>query len=148
MRPLDFTVSLDASAMAVRVTLADLRMRLAARDLPPVLFSTVELALAEALNNIVEHAYTPNRLGRIVLVVDLTCDQLRCTLRDRGEPLPGLALPSDGLPDSAVARDALPEGGFGWLLIRQLTDGLIYARSDDENILTLKFNIDTPSKQP
>lgn len=142
MRPPDFTLSLAATEMAVRAALANLRTCLAARKMPPDLLSTVELALAEALNNIVEHAYAPDRPGEIRLAVVLTRDRLRCTLRDRGTPLPDMALPDDDPPDPDVARDTLPEGGFGWFLIRHLTDGLCYARTGDENILTLEFTFD------
>ena len=35
---------------------------------------------------------------------------------------------------------ALPEGGFGWFLIRTLTKSLNYIRQNDENCLTLVFS--------
>jgi serine/threonine-protein kinase RsbW len=125
--------------MAVRATLGDLRARLAAQGLSAEGCGSVELALAEALNNIVEHAYPADRPGEICLSVTMTRDRLCCRLRDRGAPLPGLAVPVGVRPDPAVARAALPEGGFGWYLIRDLTDALSYARQDGENILTLEF---------
>ena len=147
MRPPDFTLSLAASGMAVRTALADLRTHLSARNVPPGLIGTVELALAEALNNIVEHAYAPDRPGEILLAVALTRDRLRCTLRDRGEPLPDMTLPDDDPPNPGMAREALPEGGFGWFLIREMTEGLCYMRTGNENILTLEFALHTPDEQ-
>jgi serine/threonine-protein kinase RsbW len=33
----------------------------------------------------------------------------------------------------------LPEGGFGWLLIRKLTHSLKYCRTNSQNILTCEL---------
>ena len=37
------------------------------------------------------------------------------------------------------AVEELPEGGFGWDLIRQLTTGLAYARVEGRNELTFRM---------
>ena len=54
-------------------------------------------------------------------------------------PLPGLRLPEGTAPPAVTPRESLPEGGFGWFLIRALTERLDYARADGENRLTLHF---------
>lgn len=143
IRPTAFSLGLAATDLAVRAALGDLRARLAAQGLSEEGCGGVELALAEALNNIVEHAYPAGHPGEIRLSVTMTRGRLCCRLRDRGAPLPGLAVPARPRPDPAVARAALPEGGFGWYLIRDLTDALSYVRQDDENILTLEFALGT-----
>ena len=122
----------QSDPLAVRDELA----RLA--DLPPVsmleddLRATAQIVLAEVLNNIVEHAYagTTGRIEMTLLVADGT---LRCELRDYGLALPGERLPRGDLP--ATDAGELPEGGFGWHLIRSLTGDLAYQRRDGCNHL-------------
>jgi serine/threonine-protein kinase RsbW len=97
--------------------------------------ATVELVLAEVLNNIAEHAY----VGRSGLVeVDLTRQTggLACQICDQGGPMPGGQPPPGQVRDLAGLPLAdLPEGGFGWSLIRSLTRGLTYRRDGDWNRL-------------
>ena len=130
-----------ATESTVRDLLIDLRARLLAARLSVGDCGTIEIALAEALNNIVEHAYPPDAPGGIALRIDLSAARLRCELRDQGTALPGLAPPDNGLPDLGGPPETLPEGGFGWSLIRALTTRLIYERRDGENRLTLEFNL-------
>jgi len=138
--PAEFSLRLIATDLTVRETLSVLRARFVAQNVPEDVCGSVELVLAEALNNIVEHAYPPDRPGDILLALSLTADRLRCTLRDRGVPLAGLTLPDGGRPDPEVARDALPEGGFGWHLIRTLSRDLHYRRIDGRNQLSFRLD--------
>lgn len=123
---------------AVRDLLAALRARLRALGETEETCGTVEIVIAEALNNIVEHAYGGTG-GEIALDMARETGGLCCILRDRGRPLPGLRLPEGTAPPAVTPRESLPEGGFGWFLIRALTDRLDYARADGENRLTLHF---------
>jgi serine/threonine-protein kinase RsbW len=104
-----------------------------------------ELVLAEVLNNIVEHAYrdAPGHmtvfLRREVCAVEagLPAGVLQVCVTDRGLPMPGLAPPAGQLG----ATEDLPEGGFGWFLIRLLTGGLTYHRAGQENRLTFHLSL-------
>ncbi len=129
-----------AQSMAVRTLLAEMRAELQTAGLHPDRCGTVEIALAEALNNIVEHAYagTP---GEITFDMALGAQGLRIDLRDNGAPLPGPGIPINDPPVSQGHRDTLPEGGFGWFLIRTLTRDLHYQRTAQENHLTLCFDV-------
>jgi len=129
-----------ATPAAVRELLIGLRARLGTETLSEDACGKVEIVLAEALNNIVEHAYPQESPGDIALTLSLDSTPLRCELRDRGGPLPGLAPPETALPDLTGPRETLPEGGFGWTLIRALTTRLSYDRREGENVLTLEFN--------
>ena len=101
--------------------------------------SVVEIVLAEVLNNIVEHAYQEDPTGRIQLSVDHSDTGLRVLVQDEGLPLP------EDLPNAPVEYDLtceasdLPEGGFGWLLVRALTEELHYERRDGRNILSFRI---------
>ncbi|MDV7143622.1 ATP-binding protein [Tropicimonas sp. TH_r6] len=99
----------------------------------------VEVVLAECMNNVVEHAYCENPNGEFELKLCLTQESLFCRVEDRGKPMPGLAIPTGDQHDLSVDLDELPEGGFGWFLIRELTQDLNYSREADRN--SLSFNI-------
>jgi len=133
---------IEAQEQAVRALLAETRAWLRARDVSEATCGTVEIALAEALNNIVEHAYA-GRAGRIGIAAVLDGAQLRCTLTDRGRPLPGLCPPEGDGPALDRTGAEMPEGGFGWFLIRTLTRAQRYERTADVNRLTLAFELET-----
>ncbi len=99
----------------------------------------VEVVLAECMNNVVEHAYCESPDGEFELKLCLTRESLFCRVEDRGRPMPGLAIPAGDTHDLSVELDDLPEGGFGWFLIRELTRDLNYCREEDRN--SLSFNI-------
>jgi serine/threonine-protein kinase RsbW len=128
-----------ADPLTVRAVLQRLVADLERRSVPPVARGTAEIVLAEALNNIVEHAYAEGG-GEIDVHLELAAEGLRCAIVDRGAPMPGLALPEGRLPCGAGA-DA-PEGGFGWFLIRNLAFDLRYDRGDGFNRLTFLLPTD------
>ncbi|MFM7336546.1 MAG: ATP-binding protein [Tabrizicola sp.] len=96
---------------------------------------TAELVLAEILNNVAEHAYSEAG-GEVEVRLDPEPEGLRCLVLDSGREMPGGRLPEGRLPGGPdVALDDLPEGGFGWHLIRSLCAGLTYTRADGQNRL-------------
>ncbi len=99
---------------------------------------TTELVLAEVLNNIVEHAYA-GCSGRIALSLDLGASGLAVRITDNGLAMPGGAVPAGLLPTDPAAT--LPEGGFGWFLIRSLTRDLAYDRKNGRNHLSFTLPI-------
>jgi serine/threonine-protein kinase RsbW len=100
----------------------------------------VELVLAEALNNIVEHAYDREN-GQIELRCHGAQTHLFCEIIDSGAQMPDEQLPA-GLSQPLDENEDLPEGGFGWFLIRSLTEDLVYRRVNARNHLTFKLNIE------
>jgi serine/threonine-protein kinase RsbW len=105
---------------------------------------TLELVLAEAMNNVVEHAHGGRDEGLVELRVSHDAARgasvIVCELIDDGEPMPEGALAPPSAPAVDTGVEALPEGGFGWLVIRQLARGIDYARRDGRN--RLRFEID------
>ncbi len=102
--------------------------------------STAEVVLAEVLNNIVEHAYA-NFPGKIEVSLSRRDNHLQCDISDVGLPMPG-AEPPAGLLKEAWDMADLPEGGFGWFLIRSLTQNLSYRRQNNANLLSFRLNAD------
>jgi serine/threonine-protein kinase RsbW len=98
---------------------------------------TAEIVLSEALNNIVEHAYAAHR-GQIEVCVRVVRGALICTVIDQGLPMPGESLPEGRLPEVRGVED-LPEGGFGWHLIRTLSSDLAYSRVNGRNELRFRL---------
>ena len=132
-----------ADPLSVRVGLQALFESFPLNGLDADLRGTVEIVLAEALNNIVEHAYADFQ-GEIDLKIEQIGQHLHCTLRDQGLPMPNQTLPNGTLPAFDTGLDA-PEGGFGWYLIRALATDLHYRRDGATNLLQFTLDID-PAK--
>lgn len=96
-----------------------------------------QIVLAEVLNNIAEHAFG-GLDGRINLTVQLLPGRLIFRIEDDGRPMPGGTMPA-GLPVDLDAE--LPEGGFGWHMIRCLADRLTYLRAGDTNLLCFEIQL-------
>ncbi|MCB1342892.1 MAG: ATP-binding protein [Pseudooceanicola sp.] len=102
---------------------------------PSDFLGSVEIVLAETLNNVVEHAYRGQPSGEVA--VDFTLDGRDLWLRvmDRGTPF------ASGVPPVGHPADVhcLPEGGFGWHLIRSLSDEIQYAHQAGANRLAIRM---------
>lgn len=104
--------------------------------------SSVEIVLAEALNNVVEHAYPSGEIGKIRLVVRKRNSALMVEISDRGRPMPQGRAPIGHHPMTEFNQDdAMPEGGYGWFLIREIVRDLVYDRRDDENLLLFRIKL-------
>lgn len=146
-----------ADPLTVREALAFLRERFdgsAAEDV----IARLELALAEVLNNICEHGSRHDALrlgGRshaplIHLCVARHAGGIACAVTDDGQPLPEACLsppvPPFHLISASGAADipSLPEGGFGWFLIQDLTASLSYFREGRRNFLAFIVPVTEP----
>ncbi len=141
-----FKVTFRASELEAREAIATTSQRLRASGLPSDRADEVEIALAEAINNVVEHAYAGQQPGIVRVLCSLRPSGLDIRICDTGQPLPEERLPPGLAADVTVARADLPEGGFGWFLIRELTDDIRYDRCGDSNHLSLRFDISTDSE--
>lgn len=100
----------------------------------------VEIVLAEALNNVVEHAYA-NSSGSIDVGITSGNGFLFVRIVDFGLPMPNEELPGGKLGQATDIQN-LPEGGFGWYLIRSLSQELTYLRDGNVNILSFCVGVD------
>ncbi len=100
----------------------------------------VEIVLAEVLNNITEHAYAAHP-GKIELWITSHVTFLFVRVVDSGLSMPGGEMPGGALSLATEIQD-LPEGGFGWFLIRTLTHELAYLREGDRNTLSFCMDVD------
>lgn len=132
-------ITIAADPLAVRNGLRALFETIMLRSLPAEGRGTAEIVLAEALNNIVEHAYARYR-GDIQISLRLSSSELICRIVDTGLPMPDATLPA-GILQPFREGGELPEGGFGWFLIRTLSRDLEYRRDGNSNLLS--FRLDT-----
>lgn len=122
-----------ASQETVRVSLRQVLAALGELDVSESLRASLELVLAEVLNNICEHAYKEQDGGMIEVAIRRAPNELFCHTIDEGEQLPGDAVPQGSQPELDGPMTELPEGGFGWYLIHTLTKEMKYARIGKRN---------------
>ncbi|GGE45470.1 hypothetical protein GCM10011360_35820 [Primorskyibacter flagellatus] len=134
-------VLLRAEPMAVRGALQELVCQLETLPLDPEELGTVELVVAEALNNIVEHAYGGQRAGDVRLYWTAGATGLHLRITDDGSPMPDGRLPVGGTPGTWDHLSLVPEGGFGWFLISGLARNIVYRRDRGQNVLTFRLAV-------
>lgn len=143
-----FVVCVQSSDMAVREALSGVKEALTPLALDVEEISTIELVLAEALNNIVEHAYpAPGANQPIDIDCHLREDGLHVTICDQGHPMPDGKAPIGMAQNLEVDVMDLPEGGFGWFLIQDLAKDVRYNRVDSTNRLQLRIAVAKPTLQ-
>lgn len=96
----------------------------------------LEIVMAEALNNVVEHAYGFRQEGEIRLNLSITDAHIVVNIIDKGARFSGPPPPMENDVANLSIFD-LPEGGFGWNLIHTLTDAVDFDHLKDENRLKL-----------
>jgi serine/threonine-protein kinase RsbW len=139
-----FSVSLAGAEDAVRAGLAQAMTCLRPLGLSVDDAGTVELVLAEVLNNVVEHALrSTEELTNVEVRGAQSAKGLRLTVIDRGVPMPKGIAPAAKAPDVDVPIEDLPEGGFGWFMIHSLATEVHYARIGGTNHLTLLLPVGT-----
>lgn len=135
-------LSVAGTNSGVRSALEELSEALKDRGCSEDTVGTVQIVLAELLNNVVEHGQLEEAQDAISTKLDLLGGALLCEIRDKGCPFPDARLPTGKLRAIEELERDLPEGGFGWSLIRMLTEGLEYNREDGGNCV--RFMIPIP----
>jgi anti-sigma regulatory factor (Ser/Thr protein kinase) len=97
----------------------------------------LDLAVAEALTNIMSYAYRDDAQHDIIVELRTQPDQIRVQIEDDGVPFDPLNLPVQEQPRSL--EEAQPTGR-GIPLMRSFMSELHYLRRDDRNVLTMVLN--------
>jgi len=135
-------ITIGSCALSVRDGLKHLLADPLLHELSPDERGSVEIVLAEVLNNVIEHAYARYD-GETVITVHRCENGLYFSITDFGLPFPNGNLPKGALPDFGENPD-FPEGGYGWNLIRTLTRDLTYYRRDGQNRLRFQIAASEP----
>jgi len=103
-------------------------------DVPQSLNMTLNLALEEAVSNVMLYAYQEDKKGTVLIEAEKSDTQITFVISDSGVPFDPTHQPEADITLSAEERAI---GGLGIHLVRQIMDSITYQRKDDKNILTL-----------
>ncbi|MBQ8158572.1 MAG: ATP-binding protein [Prevotella sp.] len=106
--------------------------------LDPSLGMSLNLALEEAVTNVILYAYPEGTSGTVTITVEGAGDTLTFIISDKGVPFDPTQKEDADITLSAEER---PIGGLGIFLVKQLMDDVRYEYTDGQNILTLKKTI-------
>src|SRR5262245_22671642 len=104
----------------------------AEHDVPGPVVSDLNIALDEALSNIVFYAYEPGEQGEIVVRLVYQKDEIHVEIEDTGRPFDPLQAPAPDLDKPLHQRSV---GGLGIHFIKSLMDEVAYVRMDGKNCL-------------
>lgn len=99
------------------------------------LAGNMNLALEEAVVNVMNYAYPKGQKGDINLEVYANEARIKFVITDEGTPFDPTTKAD---PDINASLDDRPIGGLGIFLVRQLMDSVNYERINNKNILTLR----------
>ena len=101
----------------------------------PATTMQLNLALEEAVVNVMNYAYPPDTKGDIHIVAEADDKRLKVTVSDNGMPFDPTTHRS---VDTTLSAEERPIGGLGIHLITQLMDSVNYERKNNMNVLTLR----------
>ena len=94
----------------------------------------LNLALEEAVTNVILYAYPKGSDGLVDVEAVLREHSLEFIISDSGAPFDPTAAPE---ADVTLTAEERPIGGLGIYLVRQLMDVVRYDRQGDKNVLTM-----------
>ncbi len=95
---------------------------------------SLNLALEEAVVNVMTYAYAPDTQGELTLEAVADKGVVTFILTDTGVPFDPTAKED---ADTTLGIEDRPIGGLGIFLVRPLMDAVDYQRVDGQNVLTL-----------
>ena len=104
------------------------------RSLPPQIAYAVNLAIDELLTNAITNGYGDDDPHRVEIVLREEADALVVIIVDDGVAFDPTEAPT---PDGGGSLDDSSIDGLGFLLVRQMMDGVEYRRLQGCNIVTL-----------
>lgn len=103
-------------------------------NVPSSLNMTINLALEEAVTNVMLYAYPQDKNGQVLIEAEKTDAQITFIISDSGIPFDPTKQPP---VNTALSLEERSIGGLGIHLVRQIMDQIQYRREDNKNILTL-----------
>jgi len=112
-------------------------------EFDPATTMSINLAIEEAVVNVMNYAYPKNKKGNICIEAQANDVRLKFTITDSGTPFDPTAKEE---VDTTLKAEERPIGGLGIHLVRQLMDSINYERIDGKNILTLRKKLNQQIK--
>jgi anti-sigma regulatory factor (Ser/Thr protein kinase) len=88
----------------------------------------MRLTIEEIATNIIKYGYAPEQPGPILVICGYADQQLKVTIRDRGQPFDPYDAPPPDLTSDLATRGV---GGLGLFLVIELSDELTYRHDPD-----------------
>lgn len=104
----------------------------------------LNLAIEEAVVNVMNYAYPQGTTGHIDIQAQLDDSLLQFVISDSGCPFDPTAQQE---ADITLSADQRPIGGLGIHLVRQIMDSVNYQRSHGKNILKLEKQLPLEPKE-
>lgn len=104
----------------------------------------VEIALSEALTNVVEHGYPPNPAHRVDVACDIDLDKCLLTLRDEGKVFDPLTAKIPPITEQRRERDF----HLGTFYIKRCMDEIHYSSRGGVNTLVMTRFRHRPVRTP
>lgn len=99
---------------------------------------SINLALEEAVTNVILYAYPEGSDGLVDIEAIIHKDYLKFIISDSGKAFDPTAAPE---ADITLDVEDRPIGGLGIFLVRNIMDSVHYERVDGKNILTMSKNL-------
>ena len=126
MSPRRVTLTCDSRLDTVELLARAVRALCASSGLDPRLCAHVELALVEAANNCVRHAYQLEAGHPLEVVFTLYEDHFTLEVTDEGQPMSPRPAPELDFDPGDIAN--LPTGGMGLFLIHSSQNACIWSQ--------------------
>ena len=133
-------IVLPNDTMQLRKLAAFVREACEALGFDEHLTKKMNLAIEEAVTNVMLYAYPPDVKGEVSVLAIADDLQLEFTITDSGTPFDPTAMPD---ADVTLPLEQRRKGGLGIFLIRKVMDSVGYARINNQNVLTLIKRLDT-----
>ena len=108
------------------------------------LASSLNLALEEAVVNVMNYAYPADQMGIIEIEANACKNSIEFIITDSGIPFDPTKSVAE--PDLTASVEERGIGGLGIFLVMHLMDDVKYERSDNKNILRLRKIVPTTGK--
>lgn len=99
---------------------------------------SLNLAIEEAVVNVMEYAYPDGEKGNVEIEVTVDEGWLTFIISDSGIAFDPTTKED---ADTTLSAEERPIGGLGIFLVKKLMDTIEYQRTDGKNVLTLRKNI-------
>ena len=108
------------------------------KNISQALTMSLNLALEEAVTNVILYAYPEGTDGLVDIEAVLRDDSLEFILSDSGKPFDPTAAPE---ADITLGVEERQIGGLGIYLVKQIMDSVTYKRENGRNILHMTKKI-------
>ena len=104
-------------------------------DMEMSVIMSLNLALEEAVVNVMEYAYAPGTQGEVCIETTANETHIEFIISDSGIPFDPTKKEE---VDTTLSAEERPIGGLGIHLVREIMDSVDYEYRDNKNILTLR----------